>query len=71
MTHAWMRRSFAGVAMAAALTTALPATAADEIKIGLVTALSVQSARAGEAITRGISIAIDELNAAGGGGSAV
>jgi branched-chain amino acid transport system substrate-binding protein len=66
MTHAWMRRSFAGAAMAAALLTTLPATAADEIKIGLVTALSGQSARAGEAITRGISIAIDELNAAGG-----
>jgi branched-chain amino acid transport system substrate-binding protein len=61
-----MRRSFAGAAMAAALLTTLPATAADEIKIGLVTALSGQSARAGEAITRGISIAIDELNAAGG-----
>lgn len=66
MTHAWMRRSVAGVAMAAALLTTLPATAADEIKIGLVTALSGQSARAGEAITRGLSIAIDELNAAGG-----
>ena len=66
MTHAWMRRSYAGVAMAAALVTALPATAADDIKIGLVTALSGQSARAGEAITRGLSIAIDELNAAGG-----
>ena len=66
MTHAWMRRSYAGVAMAAALMTALPATAADDIKIGLVTALSGQSARAGEAITRGLSIAIDELNAAGG-----
>jgi branched-chain amino acid transport system substrate-binding protein len=66
MTHAWMRHGFAGVAMTAALAVSLPATAADEIKIGLVTALSGQSARAGEAITRGLSIAIDELNAAGG-----
>lgn len=66
MTHAWMRRSFALVATAATLAVSLPATAANEIKIGLVTALSGQSARAGEAITRGISIAIDELNAAGG-----
>jgi branched-chain amino acid transport system substrate-binding protein len=37
-----------------------------EIKIGLVTALSGQSARAGEAITRGLTVAIDELNAKGG-----
>ena len=66
MTHAWMRRGCAGMALAAALVTALPAIAANEIKIGLVTALSGQSARAGEAITRGLSIAIDELNAAGG-----
>jgi branched-chain amino acid transport system substrate-binding protein len=66
MTHAWTRRGVAGVAMAAAFLTALPAIAANEIKIGLVTALSGQSARAGEAITRGLSVAIDELNAAGG-----
>jgi branched-chain amino acid transport system substrate-binding protein len=39
---------------------------AQTIKIGLVTALSGQSARAGEAITRGLSIAIDEINAGGG-----
>ena len=66
MTHAWIRRGFAAMALAAALVTASTAIAADDIKIGLVTALSGQSARAGEAITRGISIAIDELNAAGG-----
>jgi branched-chain amino acid transport system substrate-binding protein len=42
------------------------AQAQDTIKIGLVTALSGQSARAGEAITRGLVIAIDELNAKGG-----
>lgn len=45
---------------------AFPAAAQDAIKIGLVTALSGQSARAGEAITRGLSVAIDELNAKGG-----
>src|SRR5688572_25633057 len=39
---------------------------AQTIKIGLVTALSGQSARAGEAITRGLSVAIDEINAKGG-----
>ncbi|MFL9923168.1 ABC transporter substrate-binding protein [Herbaspirillum lusitanum] len=42
------------------------ALAADPIKIGLVTALSGQSAQAGEALTRGITIAIDEINAKGG-----
>jgi branched-chain amino acid transport system substrate-binding protein len=52
----------------AALALALGATAvqAQTIKIGLVTALSGQSARAGEAITRGLSVAIDEINAKGG-----
>ena len=39
---------------------------AQTIKIGLVTALSGQSARAGEAITRGLQVAIDEINAKGG-----
>lgn len=42
------------------------AHAADTIKIGLVTALSGQSAQAGEALTRGMTIAIDEINAKGG-----
>jgi branched-chain amino acid transport system substrate-binding protein len=42
------------------------AQAEDNIKIGLVTALSGQSARAGEAITRGLQVAIDEINAGGG-----
>jgi branched-chain amino acid transport system substrate-binding protein len=50
----------------AGLFAALPGLAQETIKIGLVTALSGQSARAGEAITRGLQIAIDELNAAGG-----
>jgi branched-chain amino acid transport system substrate-binding protein len=49
-----------------ALAAALPAQAQETIKIGLVTALSGQSARAGEAITRGLQVAIDELNAKGG-----
>ncbi|MCC8953090.1 ABC transporter substrate-binding protein [Bradyrhizobium sp. Pear77] len=42
------------------------ARAAEPIKIGLVTALSGQSARAGEALTRGATIAIEEINAKGG-----
>ena len=49
-----------------ALAAALPAHAQETIKIGLVTALSGQSARAGEAITRGLQVAIDEINARGG-----
>ncbi|TDY88091.1 UNVERIFIED_ORG: amino acid/amide ABC transporter substrate-binding protein (HAAT family) [Herbaspirillum seropedicae] len=55
-------------AAAATLAAALSplALAADTIKIGLVTALSGQSAQAGEALTRGMSIAIDEINAKGG-----
>ncbi|MBE0612500.1 MAG: ABC transporter substrate-binding protein [Burkholderiales bacterium] len=60
------RRSFLALSAALGLALALPAQAADTIKIGLVTALSGQSARAGEAITRGLTIAIDELNAGGG-----
>jgi branched-chain amino acid transport system substrate-binding protein len=42
------------------------AFAADPIKVGLVAALSGPSAQSGEAITRGISLAIDEINAKGG-----
>jgi branched-chain amino acid transport system substrate-binding protein len=42
------------------------AFAADPIKIGLVAALSGPSAQSGEAITRGLSLAIDEINAKGG-----
>jgi branched-chain amino acid transport system substrate-binding protein len=51
--------------LAFSLLIAVPAWA-QTIKIGLVTALSGQSARAGEAITRGLSVAIDEINAKGG-----
>lgn len=57
-------------AAAAVLLSALPLTqgalAAEPIKIGLVTALSGQSARAGEALTRGATVAIEEINAKGG-----
>ena len=60
------RRTFLAISAALGLALALPAQAAETIKIGLVTALSGQSARAGEAITRGLTIAIDELNAGGG-----
>ncbi len=61
------RRAFLRTTVAAVgLALSWPLHAADTIKIGLVTALSGQSAKAGEAITRGLTIAIDELNAKGG-----
>jgi branched-chain amino acid transport system substrate-binding protein len=61
------RRGFiAAAAIVLAAATSVPTFAADPIKIGLVTALSGQSARAGEALTRGMTIAIDEINAKGG-----
>ena len=52
--------------MLAALFAAFPLQAQEPVKIGLITALSGQSARAGEAITRGLQVAIDEINAKGG-----
>ncbi len=42
------------------------AQAGEPIKIGLVAALSGQSAKSGEGVTRGLQIAIDEINASGG-----
>ena len=67
-THvcAQRRRGLLAAALGFLLGCASAAGAQEPIKIGLVTALSGQSARAGEAITRGLTIAIDELNAKGG-----
>jgi branched-chain amino acid transport system substrate-binding protein len=45
---------------------ALPASAQEKIKLGLVAAMSGQSAKSGEAIVRGLTIAADEINAKGG-----
>jgi branched-chain amino acid transport system substrate-binding protein len=42
------------------------AFAADPVRIGHVAALSGASAQSGEAITRGLALAIDEINAKGG-----
>ena len=53
-------------AMATALLAPLPAQAQDTLKLGLVAAMSGQSAKSGEAIVRGLSLAIDEVNAKGG-----
>jgi len=43
-----------------------PLLAEEPIKVGLVAALSGQSAKSGEALTRGLTVAIDEINANGG-----
>ena len=61
------RRALVASALALAVGASLaPAHAAEPLKIGLVTALSGQSALAGEAISRGAQVAIDEINAKGG-----
>ncbi len=67
MIH-FTRRTAIATALAALAAASLSplALAADPIKIGLVTALSGQSAQSGEAITRGLTVAIDEINAKGG-----
>jgi branched-chain amino acid transport system substrate-binding protein len=55
------------MAIVALLSTAeTTAFAADAIRIGNVAALSGPSAQSGEAITRGLNVAIDEINASGG-----
>ncbi len=61
----WLRNGTVALAAACGFVS-LSSYAADTVKIGLVTALSGQSARAGEALTRGMTIAIDEINASGG-----
>jgi branched-chain amino acid transport system substrate-binding protein len=56
----------AGAAVFAAMAGVTPAKAQDTIKIGLIASLSGPSAKSGEAITRGLTIAINEINEAGG-----
>jgi branched-chain amino acid transport system substrate-binding protein len=51
---------------AAVVLASVPAVAQEAIKFGLVAAMSGQSAKSGEAIVRGLSVAIDEVNAKGG-----
>jgi branched-chain amino acid transport system substrate-binding protein len=60
------RRTFVSFSVIAAFAGSGQVFAADPVKIGLVTALSGQSALAGEALTRGLQLAIDEINAKGG-----
>jgi branched-chain amino acid transport system substrate-binding protein len=64
-----LQRLLFPVAAAATLNLAMScgAQAAEApIKVGLVAALSGQSAKSGEALTRGLSMAINEVNASGG-----
>jgi branched-chain amino acid transport system substrate-binding protein len=60
------RRSFVGAAFTALAAFAMPAMAQDTVKIGLIASLSGPSSKSGEAITRGMALAIDEINAEGG-----
>ncbi|HJZ30099.1 MAG TPA: ABC transporter substrate-binding protein [Hyphomicrobiaceae bacterium] len=54
------------LAGALAFAAALPARAQEVVKLGVVAAMSGQSAKSGEAIVRGLAVAIDEINAGGG-----
>ena len=65
MKHSRLIRLGATLSTFVALSLSPSAQAAD-LKIGLVAALTGQSAQSGEAITRGLTIAIDEINAKGG-----
>ncbi|MGO9702095.1 MAG: ABC transporter substrate-binding protein [Xanthobacteraceae bacterium] len=67
MTRGWQKvaRSLT-IGAAFAVFGAVAAFAADPIKIGQIAALSGGSAQSGEAISRGLSVAIDEINAKGG-----
>ena len=60
------RRPLLATVAAASMAVAAGAFAADPVKLGHIAALSGASAQSGEAITRGLTIAIDEINAAGG-----
>ncbi|OYZ90308.1 MAG: hypothetical protein B7X99_17425 [Rhizobiales bacterium 17-65-6] len=61
-----LSRRAAILGLGAAVLMGTPVFAQETIKVGLVAALSGQSAKSGEAITRGLEVAIDEINAAGG-----
>jgi len=61
------RRTLLALALATAVSFGSVAPlSADPIKIGFVGSLSGPSAKSGEAITRGLTLAIEEINAAGG-----
>jgi branched-chain amino acid transport system substrate-binding protein len=53
-------------AAAAVLAVSSPVAAQETMKVGLVAAMSGQSAKSGEAIVRGLTLAVDEINAKNG-----
>ncbi|MBI5129527.1 MAG: ABC transporter substrate-binding protein [Rhodopseudomonas palustris] len=65
-SHVSRRLLLAAGAASLALIGVGPASAEDTMKVGLVAAMSGQSAKSGEAIVRGLSLALDEINAKGG-----
>ena len=62
----WVMAVLLGIGVIGGPNASPPAMAKDPVKIGLVAALSGASAKSGEAITRGLEIAIDEINGRGG-----
>src|SRR5438045_517298 len=66
LTVSRTRRTLIALACVAGVAPWLPAVAQDSIKVGYVGALSGLSAKSGEAITRGLEVAIDDINAKGG-----
>lgn len=61
-----IRTGLAALAGAVVLSSISAAHAQEPLKLGLVAAMSGQSAKSGEAIVRGLNIALDEINAKGG-----
>lgn len=66
VTVSRVRRALLVLAIAGASAASVAASAQEVIKVGFVGAMSGLSAKSGEAITRGLDIAIDEINARGG-----
>ncbi len=60
------RRIFAGTALSVMTALATPLAAQETVKIGLIASLSGPSSKSGEAITRGMMLAIEEINEDGG-----
>lgn len=63
--NAWLKAGAMALPLLLAIYS-VPGHAQETVKIGLVAALSGQSAKSGEAIMRGLSVALDEINAKGG-----
>jgi branched-chain amino acid transport system substrate-binding protein len=65
MTSPWTRK-FAATAIVVSAALALPAAAADPIKLGIVAEVSGPNAEAGSYTVNGAKLAVDEINKAGG-----